>query len=76
MFSAARDMYVYFEVYEGYGTAMQPLVACGTFYRDGVKAVETHPIAVTGPIARTSRAIPVRMSIRCAICLPAGTTGR
>jgi len=63
VFSASRDMYVYLEAYEQYATAMQPLVAFATFYRDGVKAFETHPVAVTDGIARTSRAIPVRLSI-------------
>jgi VWFA-related protein len=63
VFSASRDMYVYLEAYEQYATAMQPLVAFATFYRDGVKTFETHPIVVTGGIARTSRAIPVRLSI-------------
>ena len=63
VFSASRDMYVYLEAYEQYATAMQPLLAFATFYRDGVKALETHPVAVTDGIARTSRAIPVRLSI-------------
>jgi VWFA-related protein len=63
VFSASRDMYVYLEAYEQYATVMQPLMAFATFYRDGVKAFETHPIAVTDGMARTSRAIPVRLSI-------------
>ena len=63
VFSASRDMYVYLEAYEQYAAAMQPLVAFATFYRDGVKALETRPIAVTDGMARTSKAIPVRLSI-------------
>jgi hypothetical protein len=63
VFSASRDMYVYLEAYEPYATAMQPLVAFATFYRDGVKAFQTHPILVTDGMARTSRAIPVRLNI-------------
>jgi VWFA-related protein len=63
VFSASRDMYVYLEAYEQYAAAMQPLVAFATFYRDGVKAFETQPIAVTAGVARTSRAIPIRFSI-------------
>jgi predicted nuclease with RNAse H fold len=54
---------VYLEAYEAYTTTMQPLVAVATFYRDGVKVFETHPIAVTDGIARTSRAIPLRLRI-------------
>jgi VWFA-related protein len=63
VFSASRGLYVYLEAYEQYATAMQPLVAFATFYRDGVKAFETQPVAVTEGIGRTSRAIPVRLSI-------------
>jgi VWFA-related protein len=63
VFSASRDMYVYLEAYEQYATAMQPLVAFANFYRDGVKVFETHPITVTDGMARTSRAIPVRLRI-------------
>lgn len=63
VFSASRDMHVYLEAYEQYAPAMQPLLAFATFYRDDVKAFETHPIAVTDGIARTSRAVPVRLSI-------------
>ena len=55
---------------------MPPLVAFATFYRDGVKAFETHPVAVTGGIDRTSRAIPVRLSIPLRDLPPVGTTGR
>jgi hypothetical protein len=56
-------MYVYLEAYEPYAAAMQPLVAFATFYRDGVKVFETSPVALTDGVARTSRAIPVRLSI-------------
>jgi VWFA-related protein len=63
VFSASRTMYVYLEAYEQYAQAMQPLVAFATFYRDGVKVFEADPITVTDGIARTSRAIPIRLSI-------------
>jgi hypothetical protein len=63
VFSASREMYAYLEAYESHATSMQPLVAFATFYRDGAKAFETHAIAVTGGIDRTSRAIPVRSRI-------------
>jgi hypothetical protein len=63
VFSASRDMYVYLEAYQQYAESMQPLLAFATFYRDGVKAYETRPVAVIGGIVRTSRAIPVRLRI-------------
>jgi VWFA-related protein len=63
VFSASREMYVYLEAYEQYANTMQPLVAFATFYRDGAKAFETQPVAITEWIDRTSRAIPVRLSI-------------
>jgi VWFA-related protein len=63
VFSASREMYVYLEAYEQYAQTLQPLVAIATFYRNGVKVFETHPIVVTEGVVRTSRAIPVRLSI-------------
>ena len=63
VFSASREMHVYLEAYEQYAPDLQPLLAFATFYRDGVKAFETRPVVVTAGIARTSRAIPVRLSI-------------
>jgi hypothetical protein len=63
VFSASRDMYVYLEAYEPYAPAMQPVVAFATLYRAGVKAYETQPIVVTDGMDRTSRAIPVRLTI-------------
>ena len=63
VFSASRDLYVYLEAYEKYVTAMHPLVAFATFYRDGVKVFETRLMAVTSALDRTSRAIPIRLTI-------------
>jgi hypothetical protein len=54
VFSTARNMYVYLEAYEQHPTAMQPLVAFATFYRDSAKVYETQPVAVTDRIDRTS----------------------
>jgi VWFA-related protein len=72
VFSASRDLYVYLEAYEhGAAAAEQPLVAFAAFYRDGVKVLETAPVAVTDGIDRTSRAVPIRFSMPLA-SLPPG----
>jgi hypothetical protein len=71
VFSASRDMYVYLEAYEPYTPTMQPLMAFATFYREGVKAFETQPVAVVDGMDRTSRAVPIRLSIPLGD-LPAG----
>ena len=63
VFSASREMHVYLEAYQQYATGMRPLLAFATFYRDGLKVFETQPVAITGGVERTSRAIPVRFSI-------------
>jgi hypothetical protein len=63
VFSASRDVYVYLEAYEQYAESPQPLVAFATLYRDGAKAFETQPVAVTGGLDRTSRPVPIRFSI-------------
>lgn len=63
VFSASRDMHVYLEAYQQYAETMQPLIAFATFYRDGAKVYETQPVTVTDGVQRTSKAIPVRMSI-------------
>jgi hypothetical protein len=63
VFSASREMHVYLEAYEQYAEPMQPLIAFATFYRDGVKVYESQPVTVTAGVQRTSKAIPVRMTI-------------
>ena len=63
VFTASRDMYVYLEAYQQYVQDMQPLVAFATFYREGVKVLETQPLAVTDGVDRTSRAVPVMLRI-------------
>jgi hypothetical protein len=63
VFSASRDMHVYLEAYQQYAETMQPLIAFATFYRDGAKVYETQAVTVTDGVQRTSKAIPVRMSI-------------
>jgi hypothetical protein len=63
VFSASREMHVYLEAYEPYAAATQPLVAFATFYRDGVKVLETTPIGVTDGLDRTSKPVPIRFIV-------------
>ena len=68
VFSASRgDMHVYLEAYEKYADAMLPLVAFATFYRDGVKAFETRPMAIT-------EGIETALAVRLATGLPVWAT--
>ncbi len=63
VFSSSRDLYVYLEAYETYASAIQPLVAFASFYREGVKVFETALISATDALDRASRAIPIRLTI-------------
>jgi len=63
VFSASRDMHVYLEAYEQYAETQQPLIVFATFYREGIKVYESQPVTVTAGVHRTSKAIPVRMTI-------------
>ena len=70
VFSASRDMHVYLEAYQQYVESLQPLVAYATFYREGAKVYESEPVTVTGGLHRTSKAVPVRMTIPLESLLP------
>ena len=63
VFSRQRDTYVFLQAYERGATTTQPLVAFVTFYRDGVKAVETMPLAVVDGLDPKSKAVPLRFSV-------------
>jgi len=64
VFSAQRDMYIYLQAYERNETeAQDPLVAFATFYKDGVKAFETQPVAVTDGMFGRANAVPIRLSV-------------
>jgi VWFA-related protein len=63
VFSASRDIYVYLEAYEQYASTTQPLVAFATLYRDGQKAFETEPVAVSGGLNRTSKPVPIGFTV-------------
>jgi len=70
VFSASRDMYVYLEAYEQHAEPMQPLIAYASFYREGAKVYESQPVTVTGGVHRTSKAVPVRLTIPLARLSP------
>jgi VWFA-related protein len=63
VFSASRDMHVYLEAYEQYVAGMYPLVAFATFYRNGVKVFESAPVTVTSGIERTSKPVPIHLTV-------------
>ena len=63
VFSKQRDMYVFLQAYERAATTTQPLVAFVTFYRDGVKALETAPLPVIDGLEPRSKAVPLRFSV-------------
>jgi hypothetical protein len=56
-------MFVFLQAYERAATAMEPLVAFATFYRDGVKVLETAPLPVVDGMDPKSKAVPLRFSI-------------
>ena len=62
VFSKGREMFVYLEAYERAATAMKPLVAFVTFYRDGAKAFETKALPVLEGLDLKSKAIPLRFN--------------
>jgi len=71
VFSKQRDMFVFLQAYERGATTTQPLVAFVTFYRDGVKALETAPLPVVDGLDPKSKAVPLRFSVPLGE-LPAG----
>jgi len=63
VFSKSRELYVFLQAYERGATTTQPLVAFVSFYRGGVKAFETPPLAVTEGLDARSKAVPLRFSV-------------
>jgi VWFA-related protein len=64
VFSRSREMYIYLQAYERNATETQdPVLAFATFYKDGVKAFETQPVAVTDGMHPRSKAVPIRISV-------------
>ena len=54
---------MFLQAYQRGATSTQPLVGFVTFYRDGVKALETPPLAVTDGLDPKSKAVPLRFSV-------------
>jgi VWFA-related protein len=63
VFSRNRDLHVFMQAYQRAATTTQPLAAFVTFYRAGVKAFETQPLAVTDGLDPRSKAVPLRFTI-------------
>lgn len=63
VFSKSRDLHVLLQAYQRRATTMAPVVAFVSFYQDGVKVMETKPIAVVEGMDPRSKAIPIRFSI-------------
>jgi len=63
VFSKQRDLHVLLQAYQRRATTMAPVVAFVSFYQDGVKVMETKPIAVVEGMDPRSKAIPIRFSI-------------
>lgn len=63
VFSKSRDMYVYVQAYEQGVSAVQPLVAFVTFYRDQAKAFETSPIQLSAATQNRLNTMPINFTI-------------
>jgi VWFA-related protein len=63
VFSRGRDLHVFMQAYQRAAITTQPLVAFVSFYRDGVKAFETQPLAVTEGLDPRSKAVPLRFTV-------------
>jgi hypothetical protein len=63
VFSKRRDLYVFLQAYERSEPSMQPLLAFVSLYRNGTKALETPPLAVTSGMEPKSKAVPLRFSV-------------
>jgi hypothetical protein len=63
VFSRTRSLYVFLQAYQRAATTTEPLVAFVSFYRDGVKAFETPPLAVVDGLDPRSKAVPLRFSL-------------
>jgi hypothetical protein len=59
------------QAYQRDAETTRPVVAFVTFYRDGVKAFETSPVAATEGLNVTSKAVPLFISLSLGE-LPAG----
>ena len=64
VFSRERQLYVYLQAYEPTGAAANTLVGFVSFYKDGVKVLETQPVAVNAPaVAKGLGVVPMNFSV-------------
>ena len=63
VFRKGRSLYVYLEAYQR-AAAAPPAFAFVGFYRNGVKALETKPMALPGTPERSSKAVPVWFDVK------------
>ncbi len=63
VFRSGREMFVYLEAYEPGAEQVRPLHAYVTVYRDGVKRLETKPIATAAATASRLQTIPLRFQV-------------
>jgi VWFA-related protein len=63
VFSKNKDLYVYLQAYEQGATAVQPLIAFVSFFSNGTKVFETHPMEITAAMTNSLKTMPVRFSI-------------
>jgi hypothetical protein len=63
-FRASRPLFVFLQAYERDAATMHPLAAYVTFYRDGATSLETEPLAVGDGWDPTSKAVPIRFTVR------------
>jgi VWFA-related protein len=63
VFRKSQDLYVFLQAYEQDVTAVQPLVAFASFYRDGIKIFESPAVEVKEGAANRLRTMQLRLSI-------------
>jgi VWFA-related protein len=63
VFRRGRELFVYLQAYRPDAAAADALISFVSFYRDGVKAFETAPVAVTGGMPNRLKTTPLRFSV-------------
>jgi hypothetical protein len=63
VFSARRDLHVFMQAYQRPADPVQPLVAYVTFYREGVKVLETRPLLVDESPTGRANAVSLRVTL-------------
>jgi VWFA-related protein len=63
VFSKARELHVFLQVYQRAAIETQPVAAVVAFYKDDVKVYETAPLAVVEGLNPKTKAVPVQFTI-------------